>query len=178
LPLTTVCPRRCLPSTIGGPTNVCPRLLFALDYCVPSTTVCLYYCLPSTTVCPQLLFALNCCLPSTAVCPQRTWTLSTTRAPEGSTRATACLQRNAVGVHAQQQTPLLVYLPLKYLTHKLRLVHARRQYSYTVVPHTQPHHPYLFNIQDGRRNARCAALSTWGARTRPAVATAWFELLM
>ena len=159
-------------------TTVRPRLLCALYYCLPLLLFALNYCLPSTTVCPQLLFALNCCLPSTAVCPQRTWTLSTTRAPEGSTRATACLQRNAVGVNAQQQTPLLVHLPLTYLTHKLRLVHARQQYSYTVVPHAQPHHPYLFNIQDGRRNARCAALSTWGARTQPAVATAWFELLI
>ena len=46
--------------------------VFALNYCLPSTTVCLSqllvalnYCLPSTAVCPQLLFALNCCLPST-----------------------------------------------------------------------------------------------------------------
>ena len=34
---------------------------------------CLNYCLPSTTVCIQLLFALNYCLPvSTTVCPQLT----------------------------------------------------------------------------------------------------------
>jgi len=50
--------------------------------------------------------------------------------------------------------------------------------GYTAVPHAQPHHPYLFNIQDGRRNARCAALSTWGERTQPAVAAAWLELLI
>ena len=69
----------------------------------------------------------------------------------------------------------LVHLSLTYPTHTLRPVPGRQLYA---VPHPQPHHPYLFNIQDGRRNARCAALSTWGERTQPAVATAWFELLI
>jgi kinesin family protein 5 len=44
--------------TLG--TAVCPQLIFALN--------CLYalnYCLPSTTVCPLLLSALDYCLPST-----------------------------------------------------------------------------------------------------------------
>jgi hypothetical protein len=45
--------------------DVCPQLLFALNYC-----------LPSTTVRPQLLFALNNCSPSTTVCPQLTLGLS------------------------------------------------------------------------------------------------------
>ena len=152
--------------------------MFALDYCSPSTTVCPLLLFASTTVCPQLLFAPNCCLPSTAVCPQRTWTLSTTRAPEGSTRATACPSAQRSWSKRAAANAPLAHLSLTYLTHTLRLVHARRLYCCTVVPHAQPHHPYLFNIQDGRRNARCAALSTWGARTQPAVATAWFELLI
>ena len=54
----------CLP-----PATVCLSQLFALNYCLPSTSVCFNYCLPSTTICPQLLSALNCS-PSTTVCPQ------------------------------------------------------------------------------------------------------------
>ena len=72
--------------------SVCPQLLFALDYCLPSTVFALdywlpYYCLPSTTVRPRLLcalyyclplllFALNYCLSSTAVCPQLLFALN------------------------------------------------------------------------------------------------------
>ena len=105
-------------------------------------------------------------------------TLSTTRAPEGSTRATACPSAQRSWSKRAAANAPLAHLSLTYLTHTLRLVHARRQYRCTAVPHAQPHHPYLFNIQDGRRNARCAALSTWGARTQPAVAAAWLELLI
>ena len=45
-------------------TTVCPQLLFAV---YPQLLFALNYCLPSTTVCTQPLFALNCCLPSTTV---------------------------------------------------------------------------------------------------------------
>jgi len=62
------------------------------------------------------------------------WRYSTTRAPEGSTRATACpsAQRST-----PQRTPL-VYLVLTYLTHTLPPVLIA---SYNAVPHPRPHHP-------------------------------------
>ena len=62
------------------------------------------------------------------------WRYSTTRAPEGSTRATACpsAQRST-----PQRTPL-VYLVLTYLTHTLRPVLTA---SYNAVPQPRPHHP-------------------------------------
>ena len=62
------------------------------------------------------------------------WRYSTTRAPEGSTRATACpsAQRST-----PQRTPL-VHLVLTYLTHTLRPVLIA---SYNAVPHPRPHHP-------------------------------------
>jgi hypothetical protein len=62
------------------------------------------------------------------------WRYSTTRAPEGSTRATACpsAQRST-----PQRTPL-VHLVLTYLTHTLRPVLTA---SYNAVPHPRPHHP-------------------------------------
>jgi len=71
------------------------------------------------------------------------WRYSTTRAPEGSTRATACpsAQRST-----PQRTPL-VHLVLTYLTHTLRPVLTA---SYNAVPHPRPHHP-----KPDPRRARC-----------------------
>jgi hypothetical protein len=62
------------------------------------------------------------------------WRYSTTRAPEGSTRATA---RPSAQRSTPQRTPL-VYLVLTYLTHTLRPVLIA---SYNAVPHPRPHHP-------------------------------------
>ena len=97
-------------------------------------------------------------------------------APEGSTRATACPStQRSWSKHAAANAPSRPPPPDVPDPHVTPCPCARRLYA---VPHPQPHHPYLFNIQDGRRNARCAALSTWGARTQPAVAAAWLELLI
>jgi hypothetical protein len=143
--------------------TVCPQLLFALSYC-----------LPSTAGCPQLLSALNCCLPSTAVCQQLLFALNEHghQVRLGRLRGVHArqhaLQCNAAGVNAQQHTsqqaqhasarpsrPPLPDIPDPHVTScpwpPDKLLHPTRN-----------HTTNTFYIQDGRRNARCAALSYMG----------------
>ena len=128
----------------------------------------LIYCSPSTIVRAQLLFALSYWMPSATVCPQLL--IKYTMDAFGEyTRSIIHRSKRSTPLH----TPL-VHLALTFLTRTSHPVPARQLYCCTPIA-TTPHTP--FNIQDGRCNARCAALSTWGERTQPAVATAWLELL-
>jgi hypothetical protein len=146
-------------------TTACPQLLLALQYW-----------LASTTGRPRLLSAPNYWLPSTVVCPQllgpqllEEHLRHGRNVRQGHPRGVHARQhgrpRNAAGVNARQHACPSAQrnMPQRTPSRPPRLdipdPHA------TSCPDQDPTRDHITQnhyIQDGRRNARCAALSTWG----------------